>query len=122
MTKSEWEIIKRHPEIGFNITQASVQLAHIASAVLSHHERWDGSGYPQGLKSEEIPVTSRIIAIVDAYDVMRYGRVYKAPMSEEEVILELERNSGTQFDPIITRIFIDEILYSKSDKKEYVSI
>ncbi len=113
LTKSEWEIIKRHPEIGHNIIESSVQLAHIAEAILSHHENWDGSGYPQGLHEEEIPIISRIIAIVDAYDAMRYGRVYKPPISEKEIILELERNSETQFDPIITRIFIDEILYSK---------
>jgi len=112
LTKSEWEIIKRHPEIGHNIIESSVQLAHIAEAILSHHENWDGSGYPQGLHEEEIPIISRIIAIVDAYDAMRYGRVYKSPISEKEIILELERNSETQFDPIITRIFIDEILNS----------
>ena len=122
LTKSEWEVIKRHPEIGYNIAQSSVQLAHIAPAILSHHEHWDGSGYPQGLHGEEIPITSRIIAIVDAYDVMRYGRVYEASMSEGEYILELDRNSGTQFDPIITRIFIDEILYNKSNKEEIISL
>jgi len=122
LIKSEWEIVKRHPEIGYNIVQSSVQLAHIAPAILSHHEHWDGSGYPQGLHGEEIPIISRIIAIVDAYDVMRYGRVYETSMSEEEYVLELEKNSGTQFDPTITRIFIDEILYNKSNKEEIISL
>lgn len=107
LSKSEWRIIKKHPEIGYNITRASPHLAHIANAILTHHEWWDGSGYPQGLKGDEIPITSRILAIVDAYDAMVSGRPYKSKMSREDAIEEIKKCSGTQFDPDIAEKFIN---------------
>ena len=69
--------------------------------------RWDGKGYPQGLKGDDIPVVSRITAIADAYDVMRSGRFYKRTLSKKEAMKELEKSSGTQFDPQLVRTFID---------------
>ena len=109
LTEKEWEVIKRHPEIGFNIAQSSAQIAHIAKSILYCHENWDGSGYPIGLKGEAIPVTSRIILIVDAYDVMTSGRIYKKPMSKDSTVEELKRCSGTQFDPLLVGKFIEII-------------
>jgi len=109
LTNKEWEIVKRHPEIGFNVVQSSSQIAHVANAVLSCHEHWDGSGYPRGLKGESIPVTSRIILIADAFEVMTNGRTYEKPLSSREVIQELKTCAGTQFDPFLTERFIEVI-------------
>ena len=111
LSKKEWDTIKRHPEIGYRIALSSKQLSSIAGYILTVHEWWNGKGYPQGLKGEEIPVLSRIIAITDAYEVMITGRPYKKAMSKEEAIAELKKSSGTQFDPDLTEKFI-EILRS----------
>jgi len=113
LSKREWDIIKRHPEIGYRIAVSSKQLSSIAEYILTGHEWWDGNGYPQGLKGENIPVLSRIIAIVDAYEVMITGRPYKKAISKEEAIAELKKCSGTQFDPELVKRFV-KILESKS--------
>jgi len=105
LTKKEWKTMKRHPEIGYKIATSSPQLVPIAEFILYHHERWDGNGYPRGLKGKNIPLLSRIITIVDAYDVMINGRPYKDPMPHEEVIKELKRYAGIQFDPELVRNF-----------------
>jgi len=107
LTEKEWKVIKTHPEIGFNIAQSSPQIAHIANSILACHEHWDGGGYPMGIRGELIPVTARIILIVDAYDVMISGRSYKKPMSSKDAIAELRRCSGTQFDPMLVEKFIE---------------
>lgn len=106
LTNEEWEQMKRHPEIGYRIAMASPELRAIAPYILCHHERWDGSGYPQGLKGEEIPLTSRIIAVIDAFDAMTNERCYQATKSFEEAIQELKDCAGTQFDPHIVNAFI----------------
>jgi len=106
LTRKEWGIVKRHPEIGFNITASSPQLVPIADAVLSHHEWWDGTGYPRGLKGKEIPLVSRIISIVDSYDVMTHDRCYRKAISKKKAMEELERYAGTQFDPNLINIFL----------------
>jgi diguanylate cyclase (GGDEF)-like protein/PAS domain S-box-containing protein len=108
-TEKEWAIIKRHPEIGFNIAQSSPQIVHVAKFILACHENWDGSGYPQGLKGETIPIVSRITFICDAYDVMTSKRIYKDAMDKEEAIKELKRCAGTQFDPVLIEKFIEII-------------
>jgi len=99
LTKEEWEAIKKHPEIGYRIAISSPELAPIAEAILNHHERWDGRGYPLGVKGKKIPLISRIIAIADAYDVMVNGRPYQKTVSEEEALTEIAKCAGTQFDP-----------------------
>jgi len=109
LTDEEWEIIKTHPEVGYRITRASEEYAHVSEDLLAHHERWDGRGYPRGLKEKEIPLLARITAIVDAYDVMSNGRPYKKPMSQEEIIAEMRRCVGTQFDPELLEIFLSII-------------
>ncbi len=106
LTAEEWEIIKKHPETGYRIVRATEEFAHVAEDILSHHERWDGSGYPQGLKGKEIPLLARITAIADAYEVMSTGRSYKKAMSKSEVIAELKRCAGFQFDPELIEIFL----------------
>lgn len=110
LTTKEWVLIKKHPEIGYNICGSSPQLVHIAEGVLAHHEWWNGDGYPHGLKGDDIPITSRIISIIDAYDVMISGRNYKKAVTKKEAIKELKRCSGTQFDPKLVDIFISIVL------------
>lgn len=99
LTADEWETIKKHPEIGYRIALSSPEMAPIAQAILHHHERWDGTGYPLGIKGAEIPLLSRILAIADAYDAMTNGRPYQSPIAHGEAWSEIERCAGTQFDP-----------------------
>ncbi len=107
LTQEEWKEIKKHPEIGFRIVQNIPELSAVADFILYHHERWDGKGYPSGLSGYEIPLQSRILAVVDAYDAMISDRIYKKALSKEEAIIELKRNAGTQFDAKIVEIFIN---------------
>lgn len=107
LNRSEWKAMQRHPEIGYRIAMTSPELEPIAEYILSHHERWDGTGYPRGLKGEEIPLLARILAVVDAYDAMTEDRVYRKALTVSEEIEEIRRNAGTQFDPEIARIFIE---------------
>ncbi len=106
----EEELVKRHTEIGYRIAQFCPEIAHIAEGILTHHERWDGKGYPRGLKEEEIPIQARIVAIVDAYDAMTNQRPYRSPLSKEEAVEELKRNAGTQFDPKLVNVFVKKVL------------
>lgn len=117
LTKDEFEVIKTHAEKGYRIINACSELNNVAKYVLTHHERWDGTGYPLGLKGEEIPLIARIISIVDAYDVMTHDRAYKKAKSKEEAIEELKRESGSQFDPSITKAFIACVIDDKEDKE-----
>jgi len=105
-TDQEWVIMKKHTEIGYRIALASEEFAHVAEDVLAHHERWDGHGYPRGLKGEEIPFLARIAAIVDAYEVMTNGRQYQNIIDPNEIIAEFEKCAGTHFDPELVRLFI----------------
>ena len=107
LTPEEWEKMKRHSEIGYRIAETSPELIHISKYILFHHERWDGTGYPQGLKGDDIPMLSRIIAVVDVYDVITNGRVYKDPISHIEALQEIVRCSGSQFDPQVVNKFIE---------------
>ena len=109
LTADEWIIMKKHTEIGYRIAMASPELETIAEYILTHHEKWDGTGYPKGLKGEEIPLLSRILALADAYDAMTEKRIYRKTLTREEAIEEIKINAGTQFDPAIARIFIEMI-------------
>ncbi len=116
LTRAEWEKMKSHSEIGYRIAETSPELIHISKYILFHHEQWDGTGYPQGLKGKEIPLLSRIISVVDVYDVMTHDRVYKKAVSHEEAVKELQRCSGTQFDPEIIIKFVE--LFGRVKEKD----
>jgi len=106
LTEEEWDQMKMHSEIGYKIAMASPELMPIADYILSHHERWDGHGYPQGLAGHKIPLASRILAVADAFDAMTEDRVYRKAMSIEDALKEIKKNSGTQFDPEVVDTFL----------------
>lgn len=106
LTNEEWEIMKSHTEIGYRIAKSTTELSHIAYEILYHHEKYDGTGYPSGLKGEEIPILARIINVIDSFDVMTHKRVYKDAMSIDSAFEELKGCSGSQFDPFIVDEFI----------------
>jgi HD-GYP domain-containing protein (c-di-GMP phosphodiesterase class II) len=106
--------MRMHPEIGYRIAKSSTELVLIADAILAHHENWDGTGYPYHLKGSKIPILARVIAVVEAYDVMTKGRPYKKPVSREEAIGELKRSAKKQFDPQIVNKF-EELMKLKED-------
>ena len=110
LDEAEWTEIRRHPEIGYRIALTIPELQGIAGYILCHHERWDGTGYPQGIKGEEIPYISRIVSVVDAFDAMTEDRSYHRGMSSEDAASEILRHAGSQFDPVIARIFVERIL------------
>lgn len=113
LTDEEWSEIMKHSEIGYRILSTAFGIADIAKYVLYHHERFDGSGYPKGLRKEEIPLLSRIIAVVDSYDAMTNQRSYKETLDQDMAIRELLLNRGTQFDPDIVDAFIEKVLGHK---------
>jgi len=106
LSSEEYEIIKMHSAIGANILKKDGFHEKVVEAVMYHHERWDGKGYPAGLKGDNIPVFSRIIAIADAYDAMVIGRSYRKAVSPIKALNEILRCSCTQFDPILAKLFI----------------
>lgn len=107
LSEEEFEEIKTHTEKGYRILQASNELSNVARGVLTHHERYDGGGYPLGLKGEEIPIMARIVNVVDSYDAMITDRGYNKVKTKEEAIEEIEKCKGKQFDPNIADIFIN---------------
>ena len=113
LTDDEWREMKRHSEIGYRILGAVPEFSHLARFVLEHHERWDGKGYPKGLKEEEICLEARILAVADSYDAMTSERSYRSSLSLPEVIEELRRNAGSQFDPVVASFFVEKVLGEK---------
>jgi len=110
LNPEEWEIIKEHPRTGYMILNAVEEYRDIANIVLSHHERYDGSGYPRGLAGTYIPLEARVVAVADAYDAMTQDRTYRKSLSTAEAIQELRAGKGKQFDPNVVEIFITKVL------------
>lgn len=110
LSPEEWEVMKQHTINGYQILHAADKYSRLAEYALSHHERMDGTGYPNGIKGEDIPLFSRIICVADAYEAMTSNRPYRKAMKQVDAILELKKHSGTQFDPNIVELFIHEVL------------
>ncbi len=106
LTESEWAEMKRHPEIGYDMLRSTEHLRDAAEIVRAHHERFDGQGYPRQLKGEEIPIGSRIVAMVDAFVAMTSDRPFRRKMPRDMAKKEVLRNALTQFDPEVVRAFI----------------
>lgn len=106
LSAAEYARIKEHPVIGHNILAGSKVLEPIARTVLHHHERWDGKGYPDGLRGGFIPLESRIIALADAFDAMTSTRAYRRALTRGQALLEIRRGCGTQFDPAVVAAFM----------------
>ena len=109
ITTDEFEIIKKHPIEGVKILQEIKELKNIFPIIKHHHERYDGKGYPDGIKGDEIPLAARIICVADSYDAMTAERPYRKAMSKKNALEELRRNSGTQFDPHVVDSFMKVI-------------
>lgn len=114
LTNEEFAILRSHVEKGYNIAVSSPELKAIADMIRFHHERWDGRGYPDRIAGKEIPLLSRIISVIDAYDAMVSTRSYKSAMSRQEALNEILRCAGTQFDPHIAASFV-QLLNDRPD-------
>ncbi len=118
LTPSEWKKMREHSCIGYRMAKNIPDFASIAQEILYHHERWDGTGYPDGLKGEKIPLLSRIISIIDAYDVMQSRRPYKGSISKTEALKEIKRCAGTQFDPLLVEVFLKIVKNNASRERK----
>jgi putative nucleotidyltransferase with HDIG domain len=104
LDEDERSVLQRHSRIGSRMLDR-IGADRIAAWVLHHHERWDGGGYPDGLRAEDIPLAARIILVADAYDAMTTDRVYRRRLTHEQAVFELERCAGSQFDPVVVAAF-----------------
>ena len=109
LTPEERGIVELHPRIGYRIVEQVPALRSMTAAILHHHERYDGAGYPSGLRGEEIPLEARVVCVADCFSAMTSDRPYRERMSVEEACAELERCAGTQFDPRVVRLFVEEV-------------
>jgi HD-GYP domain-containing protein (c-di-GMP phosphodiesterase class II) len=122
LTEDEWSFIRRHTLIGDRILRAAPALANAATLVRHSHENWDGSGYPDGLHGEAIPIGARIIAACDAYDAMVSERPYSGAMSADDTIGELSRQAGRQFDPEVVAALVSVLEERAAVPAERVSV
>jgi diguanylate cyclase (GGDEF)-like protein len=117
----EWEAVKTHPRIGANIAGNVPSLAPCRNGILYHHERWDGTGYPEGLKGDSIPIDARILAIADAFAAMTSTRAYRRAMLDEEAIKEIEKEKNRQFDAQLVEVFVKIVKTAMPGKKDSVA-
>ena len=118
LTKEEWDEIKAHPIIGSRLAESFPDISHISHLILTHHERWDGTGYPCGLVGENIPFLSRVLSIADAFDAMTSNRPYALHdgLSREEALFRIAKAAGTQFDPNLAGMFVSEKFWRIYDR------
>jgi putative nucleotidyltransferase with HDIG domain len=109
LTRCEWATMQRHPAIGVRLLSSIITSAEVLSIVFSHHERWDGSGYPRGLVGRQIPLPARIVSVADAFNAMIERRLYRSPFTLEEALFELRANAGGQFDPVCVEAVCESI-------------
>ncbi len=107
LTDEEWELMKQHAHLGYELLNKIEFLEESSLIVYTHHERYDGKGYPQGLAGDDIPLGARIFSVVDAFDAMTSKRVYKKAMPFEEAVDRIRESSGTQFDPVVVDTFVN---------------
>lgn len=110
LTEAEWLEIKRHPEVSYNILNTVPEYGTLSQIVLAHHERWDGKGYPKGIRGTDIPLASRIISIADTFDVMVTGRPYRQAKTLDEALAVIEEEAGRQFDPQLVDVFFQKVV------------
>jgi putative nucleotidyltransferase with HDIG domain len=124
LTPEEWESMRKHPEIGYNMLRQVKFLQGAAEIILAHHERWDGAGYPNGLREEEIPLGARIFSVVDTFDSITSDRAYRRAKTTLEAMDEILRYSGSQFDPLVVEAFLDiyEIWVKEREELHGVSV
>ncbi|QIB27063.1 HD-GYP domain-containing protein [Caloranaerobacter azorensis] len=121
LTYEEYEKIKKHPSIGAEILKEVNFLKEVSSIVRHHHERYDGKGYPDGLKEDEIPVEAAILAIADVYDAMTSDRPYRKALTKEVALSEIEKNAGTQFNPEFAKMFV-EVMRNEGEKEMLTNV
>jgi len=109
LTRREWVVVREHPVVASNIIKKIKLLDELVSIVRHHHERFDGGGYPDGIKHDEIPLEARLLAVADSFEAMTSERPYRSAMSKQKAIAELKRCPGTQFDPAIVNAFLKTI-------------
>lgn len=107
----EWVEMKKHPEIGARILQSAEPYAGLSEGVRHHHERWDGMGYPDGLQGTDIPLSSRIVGVCDAYDAMTAARPYRKPLGRDLALAEIAKMAGSQFDKKIAELFTEVVMH-----------
>jgi len=106
LTEAEWVMIRAHPRVSANVAQQVTAFAAAVPAIRHHHERWDGTGYPDGLKGDDIPLLARILAVADGFQAMTSERPYRRARTEEETLAELQKGAGTQWDPEVVKVFL----------------
>jgi HD-GYP domain-containing protein (c-di-GMP phosphodiesterase class II) len=121
LSDEEWALMRKHTLVGQRVLDAAPALGPVAALVRSTHERWDGSGYPDGLSGRDIPQGSRVILICDAYDAMVEGRPYRPAMSSEQALEELRTGAGTQFDPDLVKCFAEKVVPALAQSQSMVA-
>lgn len=119
---AEWAEMKMHPQIANDILSNIDYLKPCRDIPYYHHEKWDGSGYPQGLKGDAIPITARIFAVIDVWDALIHSRVYKSAWSEEKVLQHIKEQSGSHFDPDIVKFFLDNYIEIKESSRHIYTL